>query len=287
MGSRALSRFLAIKNKREIINTKKAGLVLSKVLDFFIPKIDKSICLNNKIKHSDLSHYIDDYISKPIKANLRLNESVVKHAIATNVQSGGQYDFKLGTLSNNDFLIPDTIVITMGARYSMYCALISQTFMITSAQRHENQYQALLAVMAAIARTLLDGEILSHVYKTGLQSLLKIGEKELIKTMPKSFGFLTGLELRDNKYLINSTNNNIVRAGMVFVVKLFTNKTNESKIINKNVNPVQLMHTYIVCNSNKPAELVTGIKKKIKNVLYESGINFKNQHSTVNDKKNK
>merc|ERR1712187_327979 len=261
------------------------GLVLSKVLDFFIPKIVKSIRSNNKTKHSDLSYYIDDYINKPIKANLRLNKSVVKHAIATSVQSGGQYDFKLGTLSNNDFLIPDIIVITMGAKYSMYCALISQTFMITSTQRHEKQYQALLSVMAAIVRTLLDGEILSHAYKAGIQSLLKIGEKELIKTMPKSFGFLTGLEFRDNKYLINSTNNNIVRAGMVFVVKLFTNKINESKIINKNVNPFQLMHTYIVCNSNKPAELLTGTKNK--NVLYESETNFMNQHSTVNDKKNK
>merc|ERR1712187_781741 len=154
------------------------GLVLSKVLDFFIPKIVKSIRSNNKTKHSDLSHYIDEHINKPIKANLRLNESVVKHAIATSVQSGGQYDFKLGTPSNNDFLIPDIIVITMGARYSMYCALMSQAFMINSAQKHENQYQALLVVMAIIVRTLLDGEVLSHVYTAAIHSLIKKGEKK-------------------------------------------------------------------------------------------------------------
>ena len=121
--SSAIADVLASKETSEVLNVKKAAMLACKVVkDFVAPKIEEAIDDGKPVKHSKLSASTEEIIADPTKIHVKLKSENCDIAYPPVIQSGGKFDFKVGTPSDDSTLHNSVIVVSVGTRYSSYCA---------------------------------------------------------------------------------------------------------------------------------------------------------------------
>jgi nucleosome binding factor SPN SPT16 subunit len=100
-----------------------------------------------------------------------LQSEVVDVAYPPLFQSGGKYDLKLSTTSDDSTLHYGVIVVAAGARYASYCANIGRTYFVDPSKQQEEEYAALLAAQNAAIAALIPGAPMSAAYKAAVKAL--------------------------------------------------------------------------------------------------------------------
>lgn len=194
------------------------------------------------------------------------------------VQSGGKYDIKVSAVSNEDYLSSDVILCSLGARYKNYCANVSRTFMVDPCPKIEETYSVLLALYDACLAKCIPGNPLKSVYEEAHAFLIK-KDAALEAHLPKSFGFVTGLEFRDGSLALNGSNGNLFKAGMTvnFSVGLHgipvtAQDTDKSPEVIKKLQAFSLLLAdTISVQKEGPAEIMTKFSKDFSSVSYNLG----------------
>ena len=133
------------------------------------------------------------------------------------VQSGGKFDLKWQTDSDDQPLHPGIIVAAMGLRYKSYCSQIARTFMVDPNKSQESNYKFLLVVHNLILKEIRDGVAVKDVYSKAL-SLIKSKKPELEKHFLKNVGYGIGLESKDPTLVLSAKNSRTLRDGMTLCI---------------------------------------------------------------------
>ena len=182
---------------KKIKHSALADKVFSKLDD---AKFWKTVELPNRQKMpSDFEHEQLDWILGPI------------------VQSGGKFDLKWQTDSDDQPLHPGIIVAAMGLRYKSYCSQIARTFMVDPNKSQESNYKFLLVVHNLILKEIRDGVAVKDVYNKAL-SLIKSKKPELEKHFLKNVGYGIGLENKDPTLILSAKNTRTLRDGMTLCI---------------------------------------------------------------------
>lgn len=136
------------------------------------------------------------------------------------VMSGGNYSFKWNHESSESHLHSQfgTIITSFGARLSEYCTNLTRTMLIFPSSELETAYEAILAAELAVIAALKPGAKLSDVYKIGIDTLTEKSPKLAETLNKKELGFATGIEFRESRLAISAKCDEVVKAGMVFIV---------------------------------------------------------------------
>jgi hypothetical protein len=73
--------------------------------------------------------------------------------------------FLLLPFSNDDELHPGTILVSLGARYKLYCSNMSRTFFIDPQPEQKANYEIMLSAYTALIEALVPGQKISAVLK--------------------------------------------------------------------------------------------------------------------------
>lgn len=187
--SSAIADVLASKETAEVLNVKKAAMLASKVLkDFVAPKIEEAIDDGRPVKHSKLAASTEEIITDPTKIQVKLKAENCDIAYPPAIQSGGKYDFRIGSPSDDSHLHNGVIVVSVGTRYSSYCANVSRSYVINPTLKQAEEYQALLSAHEAVIASLVTGTILSLIPQVAVRALQAKGQGHLAEMLPKSLG---------------------------------------------------------------------------------------------------
>ena len=73
--------------------------------------------------------------------------------------------------SNEEELTYDVILVSLGARYQMYCSTLSRTLLVDPNKTQEAQYKALLEAQSAAIAALKPGKPMSDAYNAVVATL--------------------------------------------------------------------------------------------------------------------
>lgn len=133
------------------------------------------------------------------------------------VQSGGKFDLKWQTDSDDEPLHPGIIIAAMGLRYKSYCSQIARTFMVDPNKSQESNYRVLLAVHNLILKEIRDGVVVKDVYNKAY-NLIKTKKPELEKHFLKNVGYGIGLESKDSTLILSAKNTRTLKDGMTLCI---------------------------------------------------------------------
>lgn len=78
---------------------------------------------------------------------------------------------RLNAQSTEEELQYDAVLISLGARYQMYCSNISRTFLVDPNKQQEAQYKAILEAQDAAIAALKPGRPMSDAYEAAVKTL--------------------------------------------------------------------------------------------------------------------
>jgi len=195
---------------------------------YFLDEMSNILDQDKKIKHSALA---DKVFNKLEDAKFWKTVELPNHQkmpadfdpeqldwiLGPIVQSGGKFDLKWQTDSDDQALHPGIIVAAMGLRYKSYCSQIARTFMVDPNKSQESNYKFLLVVHNLILKEIRDGVAVKDVYNKAL-SLIKSKKPELEKHFLKSVGYGIGLENKDPTLVLSAKNSRTLRDGMTLCI---------------------------------------------------------------------
>lgn len=195
---------------------------------YFLDEMSNILDQDKKIKHSALA---DKVYSKIEDANFwktvelpnrqklpaDFDPEQLDWILGPIVQSGGKFDLKWQSDSDNEPLYPGIIIAAMGLRYKSYCSQIARTFMVDPNKSQESNYKFLLAVHNLILKEIRDGVVVKDVY-TKAYNLIRSKKPELEKHFLKNVGYGIGLENKDPTLVLNGRNTRTLRDGMTLCI---------------------------------------------------------------------
>ncbi|KAK4138089.1 SPT16-domain-containing protein [Trichocladium antarcticum] len=195
---------------------------------YFLDEMSNILDQDKKIKHTALADKVynkleDDKFWKTVELPNRqklpsdFDPDQLDWILGPIVQSGGKFDLKWQTDSDDEPLHPGIIVAAMGLRYRSYCSQIARTFMVDPNKSQENNYKFLLAVHNLILKEIRDGVVVKDVYAKA-HSLIKSKKPELEKHFLKHVGYGIGLENKDPTLVLNGKSTRTLRDGMTLCI---------------------------------------------------------------------
>lgn len=216
-----LALVMAVKDESERDLMKKSSVLSNKVMKHgFVKRLEDIIEEEKKITHEALSSEIEAIIEDPNKIKLNVPTDDVQPCYFPIIQSGGNYELKVSAQSTSDSLAHDIIVVSLGARYRLYCSNITRTFLVDPPKIVSKNYETLLEVQDACLSAMQPGKPLKSVYKAAVAYLKKNGHEDFVSKLPKNLGFAQGLDFRDSTLLLSPKNSVTLRKGMVFCLSV-------------------------------------------------------------------
>lgn len=216
-----VSFVMATKDDSELDLLKKSSVLSNKVMKHgCIPRMEEIIDSELKVTHEELSGEFDAMIEDPSKINLKVPKEDVQSCYFPVAQSGGEYDLRVSAQSNSETLKYDIIIISLGARYKLYCSNIARTFLVDPPKKVSDTYETLLSMQDACLEAMKPGKPLKGVLKAAVNYLRDSGNLDLISHLPKNLGFSIGLDFRDSTMTLSAKNPATFRPGMVFSLVL-------------------------------------------------------------------
>ncbi|XP_003384743.1 PREDICTED: FACT complex subunit SPT16-like [Amphimedon queenslandica] len=267
--SAAFAYVSAPKDDKEVEIIKKACQIAANVFSKHVRKeIATIVDEEKKVKHSRLADGIDKAITDDKKLlPAGVDSEQVEICYAPIIQSGGKYQLKFSTVSNDDRLHFGTIICSLGVRYKSYCSNICRTMFVEPTQEMQDNYSFLLSLYEKTLEFLKVGVPLSEVYNDTYR-YVESQRPDLIDHFVKTIGFATGLEFREAFLQISPKCNISIVAGMVFCVNLgFSNLTNSSSKDDQGKVYALFIGDVVLVNKSGPAtELSSASKKKLRSI---------------------
>ena len=218
-----VSLAMAAKDEKELGFVNKAVTLTSKALGFAVKEMEATIEDEKKLTHAKLSEMTEDAIIDPSRLGLKFPPEDVDICYPPIFQSGGEYDLKYSAESANTKLHyaspPAVVHMSVGARYTQYCANVGRTYMVDPTPAQEATYAAILAAQEAGIAALVDGATCASVYeavKSSLTSAEGVDGATLASKLNKNVGTAMGLEFRDMTFVLNGKCETKIKAGMLF-----------------------------------------------------------------------
>jgi nucleosome binding factor SPN SPT16 subunit len=214
---------LAVKDEKELRLIRDASRASSYVLGTkVVGEITKIIDDGRKIAHDKLAEKIagvidDDKFFAKAKISSDFDSSALDWAISPVIQSGGNYDLKFSSPSDEKNLHSGVIIAGLGLRYNTYASFLARTYMVDPDKSQESNYKLLLAVHNAVVKNIRDGVAAKDVYNKALAQV-KAKDEELASHFVKSVGYAIGIENRDKTLTLSPKCSRTLKDGMTFVV---------------------------------------------------------------------
>jgi nucleosome binding factor SPN SPT16 subunit len=219
--SPGLAVVMAPKDANEWDLMKKSSVLSNKVMKHgFVKKLEEIIEEEGKITHDTFATDVEAILEDPNKIKLNVPQADVQSCYFPIIQSGGTYDVRVSAQSTSEGLTPDVILVSLGARYRLYCSNIARTFLVDPPKKVSETYEILLEMQEACISAMRAGNQLKAVMKAAVSYLTKNGHDRLIDKLPKNLGFAQGLEFRDSTLTLSAKNGVTFKPGMVFCLAL-------------------------------------------------------------------
>jgi len=228
--SAGISSVLAIKDETALKFVKGAASISSAVLKkHAVPMLEAIIDEEQKITHSELADKLEDLFRNASKISPKLNPEFIDSCYTPIIQSGGDYDLKPSACSTDEELHFGTILVSLGARYKLFCSNIARTYLIDPTPEQKENYNLLLEIQQQVIDALKPGNKISKVMEVAME-YLEVKNPKLKDKFVKSCGFGIGVEYREAALSLTSKNERIIQSGMVFNIILgFSNLQIESE----------------------------------------------------------
>ena len=213
---------MSVKDETELDLIKKSSVLANKVMKHgYVKKMEEVIDSEQTITHDALASYLEEILEDPSKISLKVPKEDVQSCYFPIVQSGGAYDLRVSAQSTNANLTNDVMIVSIGARYKQYCSNITRTFFVDPPKKVSETYDVLLEMQEACLSVMKPGNQLKDVYKAAVSYLEeKKGFEYLVQHLPKTLGFCTGLDFRENAMLLSSKSQVTFKRGMIFCLSI-------------------------------------------------------------------
>ncbi|RWS25593.1 FACT complex subunit spt16-like protein [Leptotrombidium deliense] len=261
-----IANIMAVKEENELEITKKACAVTVDIYAKYLrEEITEIIDSDKKVKHAKLAEGVEKATSDK-KYVKNVDPGQVDLCYSAIIQSGGNYNLKFSAVSDKNNLHFGAITCSLGVRYKQYCSNIIRTLLVNPTDKQQKMYELLVDLEEAVLAKLVDGTKLSEVYNHAVV-FLKQRNPNLIDKLTKNLGFLTGIEFREPSMLIAPKVNAVARKGMIFNIAVgFSGLVNEEASDKEGKIYALFVGDTVVVNEDKPADVMTLSKKKLKNV---------------------
>lgn len=264
--SNAVASLLSIKEDSEISIVKKASEVTVGVYQKYLrDQIVDIIDSDKKVKHSKLADNVDLAITdKKYFPNTNVDTNQLFTCYPPIIQSGEKYSLKFSTTSDSNNLHFGVIICSFGARYKMYCSNIIRTLLVNPNDSVQANYNFLVDLHEHLCNVLKSGIRLCDVYNKGIQFATE-KRPELVDKLTKNFGFVTGIEFRENSLSITSKTTASAKKNQVFNLCVgLADLTNDDCKEYKKYS--LFIGDTVVVQENDAAIVLTSCKKRVKNV---------------------
>jgi nucleosome binding factor SPN SPT16 subunit len=220
--STGLAFVMSVKDETELDLMKKSSVLANKVMKHgFVKRMEQAIDSEESITHDTLAQYVDEILEDPSKINLKVPSDDVQSCFLPIVQSGGTYDLKISAQNTANALSHDVILVSLGARYKLFCSFIARTFLVDPPKKVSELYELLLEMEEACLRVMTPGKSVKSVHQAAVAFLeSRPGYEYLVQHLPKTLGFLTGIEIRESTFSISHKTEAVIRSGMVFCLSV-------------------------------------------------------------------
>jgi nucleosome binding factor SPN SPT16 subunit len=215
---------LSIKDENELRAIRDASRASSRVLGkFFVDEMSTVLDEEKKVSHEKLASKIRDLIEKDngkwFVKNMKETFDIASldWSLGPFVQSGGNFDIKFKTESDEKNLYAGIIIAALGCRYNSYNAFVARTYLVDATKQQEQNYKLLLSVHNAVLRNIKDGVIASEVYEKAAAQV-KAKDPELAKHFLKSIGYGVGIQVNDKNLSISAKCQRTLKDGMTMVI---------------------------------------------------------------------
>lgn len=235
---------------------------------YFLDEMSSILDQDKKIKHSALADKVfgkieDTSFWKTVELPNRqkmpsdFDPEQLDWILGPIVQSGGKFDLKWQSDSDDEPLHPGVIIAAMGLRYKSYCSQIARTFMVDPNKSQESNYRFLLAVHKLILNEIRDGVVVKDVYNKAY-NLIRSKKPELEKHFLKNVGYGIGLENKDSTLILNGKNTRTLRDGMTLCITTGFSDIQNPDPQDKNSKVYSLVLTDTVRVTQKEVVVFTG-----------------------------
>ncbi|XP_065915341.1 FACT complex subunit SPT16-like [Dysidea avara] len=259
----------SVKDNNEVETIKVASNTSCHVFNKYVKReIVKIVDEEKKVKHSKLAEDIERLVNddkQMLPADV--DGDNIETCYSPIIQSGGNYQLKFSTVSNDDKLHFGTILCFLGLRYKSYCSNIVRTMFVQPSKEQEETYNFLLAVYEKVLESLKDGAQLSSVYAAAMKHIEQ-NKPDLLEHFTKTAGFATGIEFRESSMMIGPKCTATAKAGMVFNVTLGFNQLENPNVENDRSRVYALLigDTVLVNKDGPATELTMRSKKKLSSI---------------------
>ena len=265
--SSAFAYIMAIKEENEIELIKKACIVTVEIFNKYVKdQLTNIIDSERKVRHSKFGDLIEKTIEDK-KYTKNLDKSLLEMCYTPIIQSGGKYNLKFSAENDKNNIHFGAIVCALGTRYRQYCSNIVRTILVSPTDEQQKIYEFLLELQEKALEKLVDGARICDVYNS-IFNLVQSKDESLLDKLTKNFGFSIGLEFREGSLLITSKNRSKIKRGMVFNLAIGFSNLKNAQATDENLKEYAFFigDTVLVTDSDRPAEILTISKKRIKNI---------------------
>lgn len=191
---------------------------------YVVDELSNILDNEKKVSHRQLAdkiyNKIDDakYFQSTLKLSTSFDPNNLDWAFPPTIQSGGSYDLKLASESDDKIIHQGVIVAALGLRYQTYASMVARTYLVDPGKSQESNYDALLAIHQAVLKELKDGVKASAVYEKAI-SVLKSKNPELEKHFVRNVGFGIGIEAKDQTLVLNAKSTRPLKDGMTLTIQ--------------------------------------------------------------------
>ncbi|KAJ1726760.1 FACT complex subunit spt16, partial [Coemansia biformis] len=228
-----LSDVLAVKEKSEIKHEKAAAAVGAVIMqDYFVEEMARIFDEEETVSNRALAERVEGALAtKSVERRLASRVAdleMIEWSSPPGVQSGGQYDLSPLARSTTEALHAGTVVCTLSARYFMYSASVSRTFMIDPTPEQEKNYLFLLEMQKKALAWLRPGAAMGAVYDQAA-AYVREHRPDLAGNFAQDCGFVTGFEVCDGTNVLAAGCERSLAAGMVVVLRVALENMSNSK----------------------------------------------------------
>lgn len=219
----------SVKDENELRAMRSASKAcVALMTPYFLDEMSNILDAEKKVKHSLLADKVDKKLDDanfwktvqlPGKGKLPsdLDPTQLDWVLGPSVQSGGKYDLRFQTESNNENLHAGIIIAALGLRYKSYCSTIARTYLVDPNKSQESNYKLLCMIHNTIIKEIRDGMTAKDVYAKAT-SILKAKKPEMEKHFLKNVGWGVGLETKDPTLVLSAKNQRTLKDGMTLVI---------------------------------------------------------------------
>ncbi|XP_065221601.1 FACT complex subunit spt16-like [Planococcus citri] len=264
--SNALASLLSVKEESELSVIKKACQITVNVYQKYLrDQIWVIVDSDRKVKHSKLADEVEDAMADKKYVGSNVDTTQLTTCYPPIIQSGGNYSLKFSAQSDENNLHFGVIICSLGARYKMYCSNMVRTVLVNPNDSVQENYNFLVDLQEHLISVLKSGTRLCDVYNSGID-FAREKKPSLVENLTSNFGFVTGIEFRENSLCITSKTTSCARNSQVYNLCVgLSNLINKDADSGENKNYSLFIGDTVVVNEDGPATVLTNSNKQIKN----------------------